>query len=81
MLTTATDLRDHLIKVRREERYDRIMGNTPKQWPTPNYTRVLEIRLARAEQQEAAGRSADTRAACTGCTAGNEFRWWTTCTT
>lgn len=54
MLTTAADLRDHLRIMRREERYDRIVGNPPKQWPTPNYIRVLEARLKRAEEREAA---------------------------
>jgi hypothetical protein len=54
MLTTAADLRAHLRVKRREERYDRIMGNPPKQWPTPNYVRILEIRLERAEEREAA---------------------------
>jgi hypothetical protein len=54
MLTTAADLRDHLRIKRREARYDRIMGNPPKQWPTPNYVRMLEIRLARAGEQEGA---------------------------
>ena len=54
MLTTAADLRAHLRVKRREERYDRIMGNPPKMWPTPNYVRMLEIRLERAEEREAA---------------------------
>ena len=54
MLTTADDLRAHLRVKRREERYDRIMGNPPKMWPTPNYVRMLEIRLKRAEERESA---------------------------
>lgn len=52
MLTTAAELRDHLRIKRREARYDRIMGNPPKLWPTPDYVRMLEIRLARAEERE-----------------------------
>jgi hypothetical protein len=52
MFTTAADMRNHLPRARREDRYDRIMGNPPKQWPTPNYTRMLEIRIERAEERE-----------------------------
>jgi hypothetical protein len=49
MLTTAADLRDQLCIKRREARCDRLTGHEPPQWPTPNYVRMLEIRLARAE--------------------------------
>lgn len=54
MLTTARDLRRHLIRWENEWYYAKHNGHVARMQELDWYIRLLRVRLARAEEQEAA---------------------------